>query len=539
MGMNAITMSSASSANIQILQIANEQFQIAQKRVSTGKMIFGAADDATRYRMSEAQLGRSRQIGDINNNVSLGLKTLETTDKTLKQMIGLVETAQGLIRKAQAEGAAGTRSIQSVAGTNVTAATSSASIVGSRFSITTDDGKNFTYTAGAAAVVWGTIVDALNSANIGVQAEFIPSTTAGNTTLRFTSTSGRDFTIDGITDQAIMNTLGGITTSAAGVLPTNQTYNVNNLFANGVAAPTVNETGYTVGYGGYIVGNKGGGITAATAIAAGALLVFRDGTGATRTYTSTAATANVGNFINEINGLNAGIRAELVNQTGGAAGPLQIRFRNINGGEVQLIAGTNEFAAAGALGLTPGTAVGYSFPLSTNNALRLQYGAQYDNIITNINALILNNPVQSGRNLLTGQNMNVVMDEFAGTPITVTGLNLTGAGAANAALGITGGGNTWTTDANIQTSATQSNGALTQLRDLQARFATFNSYMRERYDLNKNYSTDLKSTGDELVAADMAEESANMTALQTRQQFAVQAFSMGSQTMQGLLRLLG
>ena len=77
------------------------------------------------------------------------------------------------------------------------------------------------------------------------------------------------------------------------------------------------------------------------------------------------------------------------------------------------------------------------------------------------------------------------------------------------------------------------------LRNYQAQFATFNSYMKERYDLNKSFATDLKTMGDELVAADAAEESANMVALQTRQQFAVQAFSMGSQTEQGLLRLLG
>ena len=41
------------------------------------------------------------------------------------------------------------------------------------------------------------------------------------------------------------------------------------------------------------------------------------------------------------------------------------------------------------------------------------------------------------------------------------------------------------------------------------------------------------------LAADVAEESAKLTALQTQQQFAVQAFSAGSQNAQSLLRLLG
>ncbi len=127
------------------------------------------------------------------------------------------------------------------------------------------------------------------------------------------------------------------------------------------------------------------------------------------------------------------------------------------------------------------------------------------------------------------------MDEFAGNPITIAGINITASGTLTMAQA----GISWTSDANIQTSATQSNQALLNLRNYQSQFATFNTYMKERYDLNKNYAVDMKTTGDELVAADMAEESANMTALQTRQSFAVQAFSLGSQTMQGLLRLLG
>jgi flagellin len=63
--------------------------------------------------------------------------------------------------------------------------------------------------------------------------------------------------------------------------------------------------------------------------------------------------------------------------------------------------------------------------------------------------------------------------------------------------------------------------------------------VKARYDINQTFSSDLKSLGDDLVAADVAEESAKLTALQTQQQFAVQAFSAGSQNAQGLLRLLG
>ena len=521
---NGITMSSAASANIQILQTANANFQIAQKRVSTGKMVFGAADDTTRYKMSETMLGRSRQISDVNNNISLALKTLEATDKTLKSMIGLVESAQNLIRKAQAEGAAGVRGVTSTANLPATALVGG-SIANDRFSITSDSGKNFTYTFQNATTTWGEVIDALNSANIGVMGEFVPGTAANSTNIRFYSNNGKDFQFDPTSDDGIMNTLTGMTT------PTGQTFSGTNLFTTAVAAPGAGETGFTVGYGGRVLGTKTA-VTAATTVGtAASTLVFQDGNGQTRTLTYAVATA-LSVVMSDINNLNAGVKAELVNQTGAAGtGGQVLRLRNSNGGNMEIFAATGDFVTN--LGLAASS--GFAAPLSSNNALRLQYGVQYDAIIANLNLQIANNPVQAGRNLLQGQNMNVVMDEFAGNPITIAGINITAAGT----LTMAGAGTSWTTDAAIQTSATQSNQGILNLRNFQAQFATFNTYMKERYDLNKSYVADLVTQGDELVAADMAEESANMTALQTRQQFAVQAFSMGSQNEQGLLRLLG
>ena len=515
-----VTFNASTSANVSILKSINENFQTAQKRVSTGKAVFGAADDATRFKMSETMLGRSRQIDSVNNNIALGLKTLEATDKTLGQVIGLVESAQSLVRKAQAEGAGNLRSV--TAPGNVNSSTSSASVIGSRFSITTDDGKNFTYTASAANVTWGTIVDALNSANIGVQAEFVPSTVAGQTNLRFKSTSGKDFTFDAISDQAMVNTLGALTS------PTGQIYNANNLFGSNTGVTTATETGFTIAYGGNVVGNKAGGVTTATTVAAASTLVFQDGNGQTRTLNYTAATT-LATVMTDINNLNAGVKAELVNT--GAVN--QLRLRNTNGGDMKILSGTGDFTTAGSLGLSATT--GFAAPLSSNNAIRLAYGVQYDAIIANINQQIANNPVQTGRNLLQGQNLAVSLDEFSGTPVTVAGINITAAGTLTMAQA----GSTWTTDANIQTSATQANQALLNLRDYQSQFATFNTYMKSRYDLNASYAKELKTAGDDLVSADVAEESANLSALQTQQSFAVQAFSLSSQNAQGLLRLLG
>jgi flagellin len=524
----SVVFNAATAANVSILRTTNELFQITQKRVSTGKSVFGAADDATRYKMSEAMIGRSSQLQKVNNNISIALQTLEATDKTLKQMIGAVEAAQDLARKAQAEGAAGVRGANPTA--NIAASTVvGGSVSGDRLSITSDGGKNFTYTFQNNTTTWGQVADALNAANIGVAVDFIPAAAAGQTNIRFVSTNGYDFTFDAISDEGVMGNLGGLAS------PTAQTFTPNNLFTAGAVTPLVNETGFTIAFGGHVTGSRTTTLLGADTITAGATLVFEDGNGQARTFVA-GATETVSSMITAINGMNAGVKMELVNQGGGAVSNL--RIRNINRGAMKILAGTSDLAANGAI-WTPNTTTfrsdtGYAAPLSNNNVLRMRYGQQYDSIITNLNLMVTNNPVVAGRNLLAGQNLAAVMDEFAGNPITVTGVNITAAGTLTMAQA----GTTWTTDANIQASATQSNQALINLREFQAQFATFTSYMKDRYDLNRSYATDLKTLGDDLVSADVAEESARLTALQTQQQFAVQAFSAGSQNAQSLLRLL-
>lgn len=534
----AIAFSGAVAANISILQQTNEAFQTAQKRVATGKKIFSAADDAARYRISETQLGRARQLGDVNNNISLALSTFETIDAALKNVISLVNSAQDIARKAQSEGSDGVRGVQINSNRNATTAVAGYA-VGATFSITSDNGKNFTYTLSRAGITWGEIADGLNQANIGVVADFVPSATAGQTNLRFRSTDGKDFTFDGSSTQTVIDDLANATfISPTGSTNLANAAAANNLFANAGAAPTASETGFTVGFGGQVVGAKT--LTAATAVAANSTLVFVDGTGQTRTLNYTAATT-VATVVNDINSLNAGIRAEIFNP-GGASTTTVLRLRNTNGGNVEILAGTGDFAATGTTGLVPaaGKVTAYAASLSTNNALRLTYGDQYNSVIANINQIIANVPTTAGRNLIAGSNLSVILDEFTGNQLTVTGVNFTGTGTTNNPLGFTTalGGNTWITDAAIQNSATAANNALTTLRNYQAQFSTFNSYIKSRFDINAQTISDLRTQGNDLVAADVAEESANLTALQTQQQFAVQAFALGSQAQQSLLRLL-
>lgn len=521
-----ILMNDATSANIGILRHTNQLFDIAQKRVASGKKVFDSRDDAQLFQTSENLLSRARQLDDINNNIALGLSALDATDRTLSQMIGLVNQALDLVTRAQNEGSVGSRSATSTAlisdATVITGIT-----VGSKISITSDGGKNFTYTFNSTAVTWGNVVDALNASNIGVQAQFIPAATPGQTQLRFSSNNDEDFTFDASSDQAAMAGLSGLTS------PSGQTYNTTNLFANGMAAPGAGETGFTVNYGGFLVGSVGGGVTGATTVAAGSSVVFMDGLGGYRTLNYGAATT-VSQVMTDINALGAGVKAELVNQTGGAGGPLQFRLRNTNGGNIQITAASGDFALGGGLGLG-GVVTGYAAPLSASSPVRLAYGQQYDAIIKAIDQLVSNNPVPAGRNLLDGNVIDINLDEFITDPVKIAGTAVTAAGT----LTMSQPGATWVNDQNISTCATQARQAETLLRSMQSQYAVFTTYIKGRYELNQSFTSELKTQGDEIVAADITEESAALTALQTRQQFAVQSLSISNQNAQALLRLFG
>ncbi len=527
----SVVFNAATAANVNILQTTNRLFQISQKRVATGKAIFGAADDATKYTMSETMLSRSTNLNRVNNNISTALKTLESTDTALKQIRKLLSQMNTMASDALNAGSATTVQANSTANIADTTAVAGAS-VGHRLSITSDNGKNFTYTfsGSTGATSWGQVAQALNNANIGVTMRFEVNGTGSRIVLE--ATDGKTgFTIDGRSSQQVVDDLTAINSGYDG------TYSASK-FANGTASPT--------GFGGTtpmgLRFGTGGAVTTAStfgqsSVAAGTSLTFLGSDGVARTW-STTTVKNLDSVLAEINAMNAGVKAEFVQA--GAAGQFRISLRNLNGNAATVLNGTGAFdsvSGAARFNAASGVPVVQGNPIlgATNNARRLELGTQYEAYKVELTNLINNNVVQAGRNLLQGQGMSVILNEFAGNPITINGVNTTVTGN----LGLTTVGTTWTTNGNITTSLGQTQTAMGVVDQLSAQFGNYASFIRDRYDINKEFATDMKTLGDDLVSADVAEESAKLTALQTQQQFAVQAFSAGSQNAQSLLRLLG
>jgi flagellin len=79
--------------------------------------------------------------------------------------------------------------------------------------------------------------------------------------------------------------------------------------------------------------------------------------------------------------------------------------------------------------------------------------------------------------------------------------------------------------------------ALSQISAKAATFATQATSIQIRQDFTKSWSRTLSQSSDQLVLADINEEGANLSALQTKQQLSVQALSLASRADQAILRL--
>jgi flagellin-like hook-associated protein FlgL len=89
----------------------------------------------------------------------------------------------------------------------------------------------------------------------------------------------------------------------------------------------------------------------------------------------------------------------------------------------------------------------------------------------------------------------------------------------------------------IKTSIDAATDAINTLRDYASNFGNNYSIVQTREEFTTNLINVLEEGADKLTLADMNEESANMLALQTRQQLAINSLSLASQAAQSVLKL--
>ena len=106
---------------------------------------------------------------------------------------------------------------------------------------------------------------------------------------------------------------------------------------------------------------------------------------------------------------------------------------------------------------------------------------------------------------------------------------------SSATLGLTEA--QWKNHNDVNNSITELNNAIDAVRTFVTELGNNYSIVQTREDFTENLINVLTEGADKLTLADMNEESANVLALQTRQQLAINSLSLAAQAAQAVLKL--
>lgn len=209
---------------------------------------------------------------------------------------------------------------------------------------------------------------------------------------------------------------------------------------------------------------------------------------------------------------------------------------------IQTIQAANEGIEAMTAFLEQAKAVVSSAADATDAAEVTNYAKQFDEIIKQIQSVAKDSSYK-GINLLKGETLTVKFNEKTGdavSSIEIKGTDFTSLTNLDADLKVAG--DTWIKDdapdkATIEGYLDAVSGAISTLRDAASAFGNNYSIVENRQSFTENLINVLTEGADNLTLADMNEESANMLALQTRQQLAVNSLALASQAAQSVLQL--
>jgi flagellin len=162
---------------------------------------------------------------------------------------------------------------------------------------------------------------------------------------------------------------------------------------------------------------------------------------------------------------------------------------------------------------------------------------QFNQLLGQIDNLA-NDSSFNGTNLIsaTPDNLSVDFNEDGSSNITITGLDST---SASTGLNIDVASNNFATSTDINLALTAVNSALTELRTNAATLGSNNTVLQTRLTFTEELVNTLNEGSGKLTLADLNEESANLLALQTRQQLGINSLSLAAQSERSILSLFG
>jgi flagellin len=178
-----------------------------------------------------------------------------------------------------------------------------------------------------------------------------------------------------------------------------------------------------------------------------------------------------------------------------------------------------------------------------DQTVRQSLQQQFNSIVAQVDDLMQNSGY-GGTNLLNGGTLTVRFDSSdtsASIALSANGgsaMTATALGVQTTATGVwTNAGTGTAGDVAIQTQLTQLRTAITSLRTEASRLGANNAIITARQEFTENMINTLRSGADDWTLADLNEEGAKLTSLNTRNQIAQTALALAAQRDQSVLRL--
>ena len=504
--MSDVVLSAGVRQNLLALQSTADLMSLTQNRLATGKKVNSALDNPGNFFTSQSLNNRASDLNALLDSIGQAQKTLEAADQGITSLTKLVESAKSVAKQALQAPQPGSATYNAVALTSGAVTDEVLGTTGNGTALTVANAQTYSFEidingGGTTTVSYTSDASATYGEILaGLQSSFA-------TALAAESASASDFELvaNGGGDGIRVNALNA---DAA-------TFTISNSASAGLTAAAYASTSLFENL------NSTAGTTLTVAVNGGANQVISFGTGLGEVSTL----AELQTKLNTISGITATADNTAVGIT-----------LNSSSSANSLTITSNSADLTSTLGL--GSIVGNTYAgtatVSTPNATRTSLQADYNNILTQIDALSAD-ASYNGVNLLDGDDLKVVFNETGSSFLTINGVTFDAAGLGLNAVAGAG----FQSDGDIETTIAAVDAALKTLRTQASAFGANLTTVQTRQDFTKNLINTLETGADNLVLADTNEEGANMLALQTRQQLSTTALSLSAQADQAVLRLFG
>jgi flagellin-like hook-associated protein FlgL len=447
----AISLTGGMKNALSSLNNIQSDINATNKRLSTGKKVNSALDNALNFFVADSFKGRANGLQVVQDNIGLGLNVLKQTDKALSSMKSSLEQAEGTLRAALNSAGTNAKASSTFAFRNATTGAADASAV-------------------LAEAATGTSTNRLQAGDT-VTVNLVRVNAAGTATVVGTGT-----TLTTTTTTTVQNLLDGI----------------NNNTSLNISGQSARVSAYLNDSGNIVVENNVAGRDAATG-----------DTFALQFVVNTAGGTGVQNNTLDV------------------------------------------FGFSGAVGASPtatgsGTQTVTMLGSATENETRRSAANAFREVLSQVRNTSLD-AGYNGTNLLQGDFLRTGFNEGGTTSITTQGrrIDATALGFSldNSSTQSGDAFRNFQSDREISNALNKIKAAKDTIGGLATTFSSNANIMTNRQDFNKAAIANLNDGADLLTLADINEEGAALTSLQTKQQLSITALSLANQSDQAILRL--